>query len=76
MTKELRPRLATDHMNVNKAIDEIYETMNKSDIEITLWSPALIYVLISGYKNCGFTYEEFRLEMDMAFEHYKDIFDE
>lgn len=74
--KTVRYPKPTDNLNVNRAIDEIYDTMNKSDIEITLYVPALIYILANGYKQCNYNYQEFRDELHDAFEFYKIIFEE
>lgn len=66
----------TDHENIEKAINLIYELMEMNqDIEPTLWCFAITFCLVNGFYQCGFTYEEFIEEHEKALEHYKNIFD-
>lgn len=73
---KIRPRKDDDKDNVDKAIKLIDELMKFNDhIEPTLWVSALYFVIASGYKECGFSHPEFKMEMNEAFDHYKDFFD-
>lgn len=77
MKRERRPRKATDNSDIDKAINLIYELMEfNQSIEPTLWSSAVTFVLINGYKQCGYSYKDFRHEISTAFDHYEYIFDE
>lgn len=70
----MRPRksLPDDHENIQKAYDLIQETMYKNNnIESTLWSTAVWFSLLNGYKNCGISYEEFVEESSKVIKHYK-----
>lgn len=65
----------TDHENVDKIIKLIIELKKLNPkFDECLWYSAFMYGLASGYNNSGFTYDEFRADMDEAFKHYKDIF--
>lgn len=75
--REPRPKKETDNDDIEKAIDLIYELMEcNPSIEPTLWSSAVTYVLINGYKQSGYSYKEFRKEISTAFDHYEHIFNE
>lgn len=75
--KKSRPPHKDDQKKIQNAIDLIYELMETNrQIESTLWMPATVFVLINGFKQSGFTYKEFREEVEAAFEHYKEFFDE
>ena len=75
--KEFKPSKPDDNENVAKAINILDEVMELNpQIEQTLWCPAFIFVLIRGFKYCGFTYEEFRNEVHQAFEHYKGFYND
>ena len=77
MRRELRPRKETDNIDIDKAINLIYELMEfNPSIEPTLWSSAVTFVLINGFKQCGYNYKQFRHEVSTAFDHYESIFDE
>lgn len=73
--REIRPRKSCDNENIEKGIKLLFELFQKNpDIEPTLWAPAVFFVLISGYENCGFTYHEFRGELEQMCRHYREIF--
>jgi len=77
MQRERRPRKSSDNQDIDKAVKLIYELMDfNTHIEPTLWSSAVTFVLINGYKQCGYSYKDFRHEISTAFDHYEDIFNE
>lgn len=72
---ESRTPKSDDRDQLNKAINLIYETIEfNNNIEPTLWVCALYYILAKGHQQSGFTSQQFKTEMDKAFDHYKDIF--
>lgn len=77
MERERRPGKNTDNAEIERAINLLYELMQfNTQIEPTLWSSAFTFVVVNGYKQCGYTYEEFRNQIHLGFEHYKYLFDE
>ncbi len=71
-----RPRKKTDQDEAEKAFKLLKESMaNHSEIEPSLWASAIWSVLVDGYVNCGFSYEEFQNEWDRVKHHYKPWFD-
>lgn len=76
MEREPRPRKESDNDRVDEGIDIYYKMIDDNpQIEPTIWATITVYVLANGYKNCDYTYEEFRQEIDKAFEHYKKLFE-
>jgi hypothetical protein len=77
MERERRPGKKTDNEEIERAINLLYELMQfNTQIEPTLWSSAFTFIIANGYKQCGYTYEEFRNTIHLGFEHYKYLFDE
>jgi len=75
MQRKIRIPKITDNEEIEKAINLIYDLMDfNQNIERTLWSSALAFVLIKGFKQSGFTYKEFRNDISQAFDHYEDFF--
>lgn len=76
MEREPRPRKESDNDRIDEGIDLFYKMVDDNhQIEPTLWASVTAFILVNGYKNCGYTYEEFRQENDKTFEHYKTMFD-
>ncbi len=76
MNKEPRPPKHDDNNRIQEGIELYYEMMAKNpQIEVSLWASVTIFVLVNGYKQCDYSYEEFRSEIDIAFDHYKFLFD-
>lgn len=44
-------------------------------IESSLWATVLIYILTKGYADSGMDYNEFKNDVNQAFEHYKFLWD-
>lgn len=74
--KKLRPPKQDDCTKISKAVSILYEAMDfNKNIEETLWISAFYYVLLKGYQQSGFSYEELRNETAQVFDHYKFLFD-
>jgi hypothetical protein len=70
--KKFRPSLPYDQENAEKAYQLIMETMNlNAGIETTLWCGAVWSVLVNGYKQSGFSYEDFIKEMHTVSKYYE-----
>jgi len=74
--KEIRLPLPDDMENTEKAFQLIKDLMSShKEIEPTLWAGALFSVIADGYKNCGFSYEEFSEEVNTVLSHYRNYWD-
>lgn len=70
--KEIRKALETDQDNIDKGYQYLMDTISDHpEIESTLWAGAVWSVLVSGYKRCDFSYDEFLSELDKISRHYK-----
>ena len=75
INRQVRPPKDTDHDQVQKAICLIKDLVNLNlNVEKTLWISAFVAILCDSYGQSGFTYEEFRKDMESAFDFYKDAF--
>lgn len=72
----MRKRKKTDNENIEKGMLLLQNLILTSGIEQTLWASALMSTIVNGYKNCGFSYEQFCEEMERVKDHYKSLFDE
>ena len=77
MSKKLRPSKPTDQENVEKAYQILLELMEShKEIEKPLWIGAFASIITFGFKNNGFTHEEFMDEIDLMFGNCKQWWDE
>ncbi len=71
--REIRPPKDDDNEKTEKGFLLIMKLIkNHPEIELTLWGGAFWGVLVNGYRNCGFTHEEFSEECKKVLAHYKD----
>ena len=62
--------------DVVKAKNLIYDLVELNpQLVLGCWVSALIVVLVHACKDSGVSYDEFRLEMDRAFSHYKSFYE-
>jgi hypothetical protein len=70
--KKIRPPRPDDQDNAQKAYQLIMDLMEMNKgIEPALWCGAVWSVLVNGYKQCDFSYEDFRQEVNKISQHYK-----
>lgn len=70
--KEIRQQLPDDQDNAEKAYRLIRDLMKiNNNIEPVIWCSAVWGVLVNGYKQCNFSYEDFLQEVDEVSKHYK-----
>lgn len=70
--KKFRPPLPDDQEKVEKAYQLIMDVMDKNkEIEPTLWCGAVWSVLVNGYQQDEFSYEDFRKEAAKVVKHYE-----
>lgn len=50
--------------------------ISKPQIEPTLWAGALVTMLIDGFKNSGYSYEDFCNEFENIKIHFKYVWDD
>lgn len=74
--KEIRPPTKLDQDETEKAYQMVMQLMNDHpEIESTLWCGAIWSVLVNGYEQCDYSYEEFCNEVKRISVHYKSWFD-
>ncbi len=60
------------HQAVN-LIEEIIKT--NPSFDYTIWSAAMLFVVVNGFKGSGCSYTEFREEMKKVCNHYEKWWD-
>lgn len=76
MKKQIRKSKDNDQENVSKAYNLLLELMELNyEIEGNIWGAAFMFAMVNGYINSGFTYEEYKKDLEMGMKSYKDWFD-
>ena len=74
---EIRKEKPTDTEQIDKGIDLVYDLIELNpQIESTLWLSVFVFMLMEGHRNNKIPYYLFRQEMNRAFEHYREYYEE
>jgi hypothetical protein len=72
MPKRKRIPLESDIDNVERGYEILLDFIeNNKEIETTLWCTIFWIAITKGYRNSGFSYEEFLDEITIASSHFK-----